>query len=48
MHSLEMAYLAQIRYEERLRTAQQRRGWRDSEWFRKLPRLAQFAVLLLG
>ena len=48
MHSLDMAYLAQIRYEERLQEAQQRRSWYDSAWFRRLPRLAQFAVLLLG
>ena len=48
MQSLDMAYLGKIWYEERLRAAQQRRSWRESEWFRKLPRLAQVAVLILG
>ena len=46
MHPMDMAYLGQLRYEERLQAAQQRRNWRSSEWFRKLPKLAQYAALL--
>ena len=48
MNSLDMVYLSRIRYEERLLAAQERRGWHASEWFLKLPKLAQFAVLLFS
>ena len=48
MNPLDLAFLSQIRYEERLLEAQQRRSWLASEWFRKLPRLAQIMALVLG
>ena len=48
MNALGLAYLSKVLYEERLQAAQQRRGWQTSEWFRKLPKLAQFAVALLA
>jgi hypothetical protein len=47
MHSYEMAYLGRIYYEDRLRQAEQSRQVRRSEWFRKLPRLAQIAAMIL-
>jgi hypothetical protein len=48
MNSLDITALARIRYEERLRAAEQRHSWRTSEWFRKLPKLAQLAVTIFS
>ena len=48
MHSYDMmTYLGVIYYEERLRQAEQSRRVRHSEWFRKLPRLAQIVAMVL-
>jgi hypothetical protein len=47
MHSYDVTYLGVIYYEERLRQAEQSRQVRRSEWFRKLPRLAQIAAMIL-
>ena len=46
MYSLNVVHLSNIRYEERLLDAQKRRSWHASQWFRKLSKLAQFAVML--
>jgi hypothetical protein len=46
MDAFDLAYLSKLLYEERLQAAQQRRGWRSSDWFRKLPKLAQYAAML--
>ena len=48
MNPLDLAFLSQIRYEERLEAAAKRRDWRTVNWFRKLPKMAQFAVLLFS